>query len=307
MSKLAIGTYLGNFSDEDSVMYRESLEYALENGINHIDTAVNYRGMRSERDIGIVLKKMMAAGKIQREDVIISTKAGFIPGDGEIMLKPVDYLEKHFIETGILSDDDIHINRGLRLTLNPKYYEYAIKLSLEHMCIDYIDIHYIHEPELKKEMIGEDLFYQSIENLFKFYESQVEKGVVKSYGLATWDSFQMELDDPKYISLEKVVNIAKSVTPKHSFKHIMLPYNLVMDQANTKRTQLVNNKLVTAFEAAKLLNLQISTSGSINRASDREVRDFFIDNKKNPHIDWMIVGMKQLKHLKENIKLFNES
>lgn len=305
MSELAIGTYLGNFSEEDSKMYRESLEYAMLNGIRHIDTAINYRGMRSERDIGHVLDKMISEGKIRREEIVISTKAGFIPGDGEIMLKPVDYFHKHFEEPGLLTEKDIHINKGLRLTLNPKFYEYAMDLSRKHMNIDYIDMHYIHEPELKKELIGEDLFYQQIEALFEFYESQVEKGIIKAYGIATWESFQLEEGNAKHISLERMVKIAKGVKPDHSFKHIMLPYNLILDAANTKKTQVVKGKYYTTFEAAKRLGLHISTSGSINRGCELEIEAFFKDNKSNPNIDLMIVGMKQVKHLKENITLFN--
>lgn len=47
-SKIALGTHLGDFSDEDSNLYRNTLTFGLENGLNFIDTAVNYIGMRYE-------------------------------------------------------------------------------------------------------------------------------------------------------------------------------------------------------------------------------------------------------------------
>jgi len=62
-SKIAMGTHLGDFSDEDSNLYRNTLAFGLENGLNFIDTAVNYRGMRSEVDVGIVLQDLICNKK----------------------------------------------------------------------------------------------------------------------------------------------------------------------------------------------------------------------------------------------------
>ena len=55
--------------------------HAFNNGINMIDTALNYRGMRSERDIGICLTKVIVDdGGLRREEIVIATKAGILPG-----------------------------------------------------------------------------------------------------------------------------------------------------------------------------------------------------------------------------------
>jgi len=307
MSKLSMGTYLGDFSDEDSSKYRESIEYGLLRGIRHIDTAVNYRGMRSERDIGQVLPRLIDEGVLRREDVIISTKAGFIPGDGELMFKPVDYLQAKFIDTGILTMEDIDINEGLRLTLNPSFYDYAIQLSLDHMKIDYIDVHYIHEPELKKEMIGDEAFYASLKPLFEFYEKKVAEGVIKTYGMATWHCFELDEDHPRHISLERVIKQARAVNPHHAFRHIMLPFNKVMNQAATKKTQTIEGQAYTALEAAKKLGLVVSTSGSINRGQDidKAIEDHIQYNISQEEVDIMIIGMKQVDHMKENMSIFN--
>lgn len=90
--KLGLGTFIGDFSDENSRLFRESIKYALLNGVNFIDTAINYRGMRSERDIGIVITELIEDGFINRNQFIISSKAGIIPGDGEIMFRPINLI-----------------------------------------------------------------------------------------------------------------------------------------------------------------------------------------------------------------------
>ncbi len=57
-SVIGIGNHLGSFSDEDSNSYIKAMEYGVLNGINSLDTAVNYRGMRSEKDTGIALEML---------------------------------------------------------------------------------------------------------------------------------------------------------------------------------------------------------------------------------------------------------
>ena len=51
MSRIALGTHLGDVSDEVSALYRNAIKYAVQNGIYTIDGAINYRGMRSEKPL----------------------------------------------------------------------------------------------------------------------------------------------------------------------------------------------------------------------------------------------------------------
>ncbi|MCM3731928.1 aldo/keto reductase [Fictibacillus nanhaiensis] len=185
VSQIAIGTHLGDMTTDDSSLYQKSIEFALKNGINFIDTALNYRGMRSERDIGIVLSKLIHAEKrIKREEVIISTKAGIIPGDIDLQIRPESYLKEKLLNKGILQEEDLQIINQHKHVLTPSYYEFAIKQSLKHMNLDTIDIHYIHNPEISRKVLGEEKFYKDLEKLFRFYEDQVERGTIQFYGLS---------------------------------------------------------------------------------------------------------------------------
>lgn len=96
-SPIAIGTHLGSMDITDSMLYQSSIDYGLKNGINFIDTAINYRGMRSERDIGIVLSRLINEKQLLgRSEIVISSKAGIIPGDVDAGLVPKEYLQKYF-------------------------------------------------------------------------------------------------------------------------------------------------------------------------------------------------------------------
>ncbi|HTC20978.1 MAG TPA: aldo/keto reductase, partial [bacterium] len=47
VSSLGLGTYLGNHDETDDKLYIEAIKTALTSGINLIDSAINYRCMRS--------------------------------------------------------------------------------------------------------------------------------------------------------------------------------------------------------------------------------------------------------------------
>ena len=66
-SRLMLGTHLGDFTDEVSESYRDAIAFALQNGISSIDGAINYRGMRSEKDEGTAVQELISSGKLRRE------------------------------------------------------------------------------------------------------------------------------------------------------------------------------------------------------------------------------------------------
>ena len=51
-SSIGIGTYLGECADADDASYTSAIRSALENGINLVDSSINYRCQRSERAVG---------------------------------------------------------------------------------------------------------------------------------------------------------------------------------------------------------------------------------------------------------------
>lgn len=307
---VAMGTYLGDFSDEDSLKYEESLTYGLEKGINFIDTAICYRGMRSEKDVGKVLRNLVAEKfSVKRDEIIISTKAGIIFGDITIPMRPADYLENILIKKGIVNARDINVTDEFRHTLNPKFYEYAIEKSKKNLGIDTIDIHYIHEPEASKSVIGADDFYYRLVGLFEFYENQVEKGNIMNYGMATWSGFIAEENSSEYISLEKVIEVAKNVAgEKHHFKFVQLNYNKINTTANVLRNQKIKDKYCTAIEAANELGIIINVNGPLNQMKDLNEKKYsteemirFVLNTKGVYA--AMVGNKQIEHLKDNMKV----
>src|SRR5262249_44860769 len=74
LSSLGLGTYLGEADAAADAAYTEAIVAALRSGINVLDTAINYRHQRSERNIGAALEPMIAAGELRRDEVLVCTK-----------------------------------------------------------------------------------------------------------------------------------------------------------------------------------------------------------------------------------------
>ncbi len=105
-SSLGIGTYLGQPDDKTDGGYAASVMAAVENGLNVIDTAINYRFQRSERSIGSALKQLAQKG-FSRDEFILCTKGGYLTSDGSMPSEPNEYFYREYIQPGVFKPNDI--------------------------------------------------------------------------------------------------------------------------------------------------------------------------------------------------------
>src|SRR6266508_6380524 len=119
ISSLGIGTYLGPDDDATDALYAAAVERAIGSGINVVDSAVNYRGQRSERAVGRALGRLVGAGRVAREALLVATKGGFLPFDGPAppgLLRPGDLVAGCHCVTPRYLEDQIErsrVNLGL--------------------------------------------------------------------------------------------------------------------------------------------------------------------------------------------------
>src|SRR5579871_2664235 len=122
VSSLGIGTYLGASNDAADQAYTDALIAAGDGGINFFDCAINYRNQRSERCIGAALRQL------QREEIVVCTKAGFLTPGAVPTLEPDDVV-------------------GGMHSLAPRFLEDQIERSRANMGVDTVDVFYLHNPE----------------------------------------------------------------------------------------------------------------------------------------------------------------
>lgn len=304
MGRIALGTHLGDFSDTDSEKYIQAIKYAVRNGINTIDGAINYRGMRSEKDEGIAINQLIEAGEIKREDIFITSKAGLLFGDVQEGLNPQKCLTEILEPNGITIDDFTEYE-GLLQTLNPKFFETALNKSLQNLGIETLDLYYIHIPEISRLGLSEEEFYTQIEILFRWYESKVSEGKIRFYGIA----FEFMTEEPQeakwHIELEKLKQLAEKVAVGEShLKYILFEYNLLCASANIDKTQTVNGQQMTMLEACRKLGFETVASmpfamgDGLEKYSVEEMLSFALDGMEH-----VIVGSKNTKHIQEIIDI----
>jgi len=312
LSSLGMGSYLGNADPVTDGKYAAAAEKALESGINVLDSAVNYRYQRSERNLGAGLKKAIDAKTVTRDQVLICTKGGFISGD----MGPVtrDWLQETYIKPGIVSEKDF-VAGGHCMT--PKYLRHELELSRKNFGVETIDVYYVHNPETQAAEVGESEFYTRLTAAFRELEACVSEGKIQVYGTATWHAFRVPPGSQPYVSIEKVLACAKEAGGEnHHFKAVQLPFNLGLPEAMTHLVQSTNGLPASAIDAAAAAGLAVFTSvplmqGQLLGRFDARFRTQFPGLKTDaqrclqfvrsmPGVTAPLCGMKDVAHVEEN-------
>src|SRR5919106_4462735 len=184
LSSIGIGTYLGNPDEATDANYTNALIRAVQLGVNVIDSAANYRFQRSERSIGQALKTLASEHDIQRDELLICTKGGYLPFDGAPPRNVREYVNETFVKPGIASFEDFV---GGSHCMTPSYVQNQLDQSLRNMGIECVDVYYIHNPESQLGHVSEDEFYSRLKLAFEHLEENRRQGKLAHYGVATWN------------------------------------------------------------------------------------------------------------------------
>ena len=219
VSAIGIGNYLGHADENTVKLYEETFLKAMLSGINFFDTSINYRAMRSERNLGKAIKEALAHG-VTRGQIVISTKGGYLPCEGGSY---EDYIRKTFLDTGIIETKDIVAESHC---ITQGFLDNQIHMSLKNLGLECIDFYYLYNPETQMLEVNEDEFYRRLGDAFNFLEEKVREEKIRSYGLATWNGFRVKKGG---LDLNRIIALAQDAGGDgHHFKAIQVPYNLVM-------------------------------------------------------------------------------
>jgi aryl-alcohol dehydrogenase-like predicted oxidoreductase len=315
MSTIGLGTYLGNHDAETDRLYHDAVVRAMESGCNVIDSAINYRLQRSERSIGTALKELASKG-YNRDEIVIATKGGFIPFDGEPPKDPRRYFEETFSTPGIAQLTDVVANCHCIL---PSYLMNQLDCSLSNLDVECIDVYYVHNPETQLGKIPREEFNRRLLKAFEALEEAASLGKIRVYGTATWNGYRNERTATDYLSLGEIAAIAeKAGGTKHHFKAIQLPLNLGMTEALSLTNQELNGKQQSALAAAEALGLTVMCSASVLQGQLTHSLPAIINEtfqglstdgqralqfvRSTPGVTTALVGMKQSAHVDENLQ-----
>jgi aryl-alcohol dehydrogenase-like predicted oxidoreductase len=316
VSSIGLGTYLGAEDDATDARYGQAIVDAVHSGCNLLDTAINYRAQRSERLIGQTLLLLEREMGLARERIVVCSKGGYIPFDGDVPADPASWVRDTYLRPGILAPDDI-VGGGHVMT--PRWLEDQLGRSLRNLGLAALDVYYLHNPETQLAAgVPRATFLARIRAAFELLERQVAAGRIGRYGIATWNGFRVPPEAREHLSLAELVAAAEAVAgPGHHLKVIQLPYNLAMPEAYAKATQIVEGRAMTALEAAARLGVAVVASAAILQGQlARRLPQALADAlpglethaqralqfaRSTPGITAALVGMSDRRHVAENL------
>jgi aryl-alcohol dehydrogenase-like predicted oxidoreductase len=315
MSSIGIGTYLGQPDAKTDEGYAAAVTMAVENGINVMDAAINYRFQRSERSIGAAIQQLAARG-FAREEFVICTKGGYLTPDGSMPADPNEYFFREYIQPGVFSAKDIASGSHC---MTPKFLKNQLGRSLKNLGVECVDIYYLHNPESQLAEVSKEEFLNRVREAFTFLESAVEAGEIQYYGMATWNGFRQDARARDAMQLGEIAQIAQEIAGGlHHFRFVQLPFNLGMTEALTLGNQSLRGRDRTIMEAAGELDITLIASASLLQGQvARNLPKFVVEAlglendaeralqfvRSSPGITTALVGMSRVEHVKANARL----
>jgi aryl-alcohol dehydrogenase-like predicted oxidoreductase len=255
-----------------SIVHAQALEAALTQGINLIDTSANYGDGGSETLVGEVLERLIAAGRLRRQALIVVSKAGYIQGSNYA-------LSRQRGEEGRPFADLVPFADGLEHCIHPEFLADQLDRSLERLGLKALDVYLLHNPEYylgwaARQGIGLEAsraeYRRRIDLAFRYLEQEVARGRIGCYGISS-NTFPSTPDDVQFTSLSTVWSVAESLAAPHHFRVIQLPLNLletggvlevnqpgnrtVLQFASEKGLGVLVNRPLNAFGAGRLVRL----------------------------------------------------
>jgi len=323
LSSLGIGTFPGLADGQVDRAIADIVARAVGGGINVIDTATHYRYGRSLKAVGLGLQKAFDQG-VAREAVYIVSKGGFLCfPDGP----PADFnnwFESEIVAQGLGSLEDLAASCHL---LTPAHIRHQLDQSRTQIGVNTLDAFLIDQPEIHIAEIGKENLNRKLLPVFVELEKAVAEGVLRGYGISTFNGFRVATDDVMFQSLTSLLGLAEKAAKQvlggngqHHFQLIQMPFNQVMTEGFTRFSQATGqDNIASTVQAAYQLNLYVMSSHSLMKGklaqqsldivtkmtSDLEnpAQRAMQFNRSTPGIGTALVGMSQERHLDDMLKV----
>lgn len=320
LSSIGLGTYLGEPDDAADRNYTEAIATALISGINVLDTAINYRHQRSERNLGEALRQRIESGEVKRDEILVCTKAGYLSFDGNLPADPRAYFTREYVESRILDPEQLV---GGMHCMAPAYLENQIERSKHNLGLETIDVFYLHNPESQLAEISRDAFSQRLRDAFAMLEKLVKAGSLGYYGMATWSAFRLPESSRDSMSLAETVELAHGAGgDEHHFRFIQLPFSLAMPEAYALANQTVadqssRKQKQSLLSAAAQLGVAVIGSATLQQGQlthglpafvgrilglDNDAENAIQFSRSAPGMTTSLVGMGHKERVGANLK-----
>jgi aryl-alcohol dehydrogenase-like predicted oxidoreductase len=227
------------------------LKKAYDLGINFFENADMYGKGKTEKIIGQVFKDM-------RNEIVYSTKWGYDMYNQE-QIGHNEIPQKH----------------------NPEFLRFALDKSMERLQTDYIDVYSLHNPKMDA-IKNNDLFYT--------LDSLVEKGIIKSHGIALGPAIGWKeeglyaIKNRNITCLQTVYNILEQ-DPGRSF------FNAITENSN----QSIENK--NTYDVGIMVRVPDASGLLTGKITEKTVFDQN-DHRSYRKREWIKEALKKIENIK---------
>jgi len=152
LSVISIGAWTTFGNNVDDELAYTCMKEAWKAGCNFFDNAEGYMNGKAESTMGIGIKRLISEEKVERDDLVISTKIFFGTGKKR---NGIGLSRKHIVE--------------------------GMNASLKRLQLDYVDIVFAHRPD----------DYTPIEETVRAFNHVIDKGQAFYWGTSEWSSDQI--------------------------------------------------------------------------------------------------------------------
>ena len=240
ISKICLGTMTFGEQNSESDAHSQ-LDYAIEKGVNFIDTAEMYPIAAREATLGLTEKYIGTWLKKteRRQDLVIATKIAGPNRGMEYIRKPLNFSKKNIHD--------------------------AVENSLKNLQTDYIDLYQMHWPERVMNMFGQrgvsKIDTQWQENFFEvltIYDGLIKEGKIKHIGVSNENPYGVM----KFISESEKHNLPRIVTIQNPYSLLNRLYEVGLSEIGMRENigLLAYSPLGFSFLSGKHLNGILSNS-----------------------------------------------
>lgn len=291
VSICGFGTYRVDYRIPEHV---KALSYAIQSGINLVDTSSNYSDGGSETLVGNAVNGLIETGELDRDEIVIVSKGGYIQGQNQELAMEKERLGKAYPEVVRCAPDLWHC-------IHPEFLHDQIAYSLERLKQDHIDVYLLHNPEYFLMYTGtrdveklREEYYRRIKMAFEYLEEEAGKGRILHYGISS-NTFGEEKDKRSFTSLEEVLKLAGKISPENHFSVVQFPMNLLEKGGAENFNQHKGKK--TFLELASENDLGVLVNRPLNAIKGNKIvrlADFNIkEDRSVPEINQLIGDLKK--------------
>lgn len=236
ISTICLGTMTFGTQNTEADAHSQ-LDFAVEKGINFIDTAEMYPigGNETtfgdtERFIGTWINKI---GTSEREKLVIATKIAGPNRGMDYIRKPLDFSKKNIRE--------------------------AVELSLKNLQTDYIDLYQMHWPERVMNMFGkrgistiDENWNDSIFEILTTYDGLIKEGKIRTIGVSNENPFGVM----RFLMESEKHNLPRIATIQNPFSLLNRLYEVGLSEIGMRENVglLAYSPLGFGFLSGKYLN-----------------------------------------------------